>query len=872
MEVAALGLSVDSAGVVKGADELDRFTKAANDAGTAADRVGQDSKRGSDGVKRLGDEAKKTETAFGGFARQARALGGALAAALSVRAIATAADAWSDMQSRVGAAVKDMEAAPQLMQRMVDIANASYSPLSQTVEIYSRNVTVLAEMGRTADEAADFTEALNNALVITATRGERAASVQNALSKAMAVGRIDAQGLETVLANGGAVAEALASELGTTVNGLRDMATQGKITGNVIANALIGQFDELRARAEEMPATMEDGVVRIKNNFIQLIGTLDQTYGVSERVAEALLWVADNLKEIAALTAIVGTAWVTYRAGVLAAAAAQAVMNTQLGIAIGFIKIAYREFGILTAIHATLAGAISGVTAALRVLTVAMLTNPFTAAFAIITSVIAALYAFRDAQISVGDETVRLGDIFLGVWELIKRGAEFAQTVFTEGWQAAFAQISPALAEVGAFFDRVFTYIGNIVRARINFIAGLFAGLAASIRAAFSGEDVIGAFRGAQGRDYVGGLTSSIGRGIAQLADLGRAARSASSATATVAAASNAAAAANGALAAATGAATAASKAKTEALSEEARELQRRNEQTERYIESLREEVAQIGLSDQALRAREVSKAIDIATTQDQIDTINELAAARENALAALEAEKRAEEQRNRTMEEALRHAQRVVGETRQAMADQVNAAREVVGGFFASWYDGLRNGMSIFKSFTDSVIGGLNRIIDRLLDNTINSFLDNLFSGSSSGGILGGLLGGIKFADGGAFGPSGVQRFAKGGAFTNTIVNTPTLFRFANGAALGEMGEAGPEAIMPLKRGPDGSLGVQLHGRAANNNNVNVNNNYNIGGVMTPEMILAAIRQGGEETMRTVQRQLPTIMQEYDRNGAVAV
>ena len=51
-------------------------------------------------------------------------------------------------------------------------------------------------------------------------------------------------------------------------------------------------------------------------------------------------------------------------------------------------------------------------------------------------------------------------------------------------------------------------------------------------------------------------------------------------------------------------------------------------------------------------------------------------------------------------------------------------------------------------------------------------------------------------------------QAFAAGGAFTNQIVSAPTCFR--HGGGLGLMGEAGPEAIVPLKRMPSGSLGVQ--------------------------------------------------------------
>ena len=65
-------------------------------------------------------------------------------------------------------------------------------------------------------------------------------------------------------------------------------------------------------------------------------------------------------------------------------------------------------------------------------------------------------------------------------------------------------------------------------------------------------------------------------------------------------------------------------------------------------------------------------------------------------------------------------------------------------------------------------------------------------------------------FADGGVFTSNGVQPFARGG-----VVNQPTLFPFADGGTTrtGLMGEAGPEAIMPLSRGPSGRLGVDASG-----------------------------------------------------------
>lgn len=76
---------------------------------------------------------------------------------------------------------------------------------------------------------------------------------------------------------------------------------------------------------------------------------------------------------------------------------------------------------------------------------------------------------------------------------------------------------------------------------------------------------------------------------------------------------------------------------------------------------------------------------------------------------------------------------------------------------------------------------------------------------------------GGFKFpgAADGAYFASGVAAFAKGGMFTNSVVSSPTLFKFADGGVqrTGLMGEAGPEAIMPLRRSANGRLGVEASG-----------------------------------------------------------
>jgi len=88
------------------------------------------------------------------------------------------------------------------------------------------------------------------------------------------------------------------------------------------------------------------------------------------------------------------------------------------------------------------------------------------------------------------------------------------------------------------------------------------------------------------------------------------------------------------------------------------------------------------------------------------------------------------------------------------------------------------------------------------------SSFISGFVSGRTSGDTE-------KNALGGVYGDEFHAAFAKGGTFTNGIVTSPTYFRFARGGGFGTglMGEAGPEAIMPLTRGADGSLGVTASG-----------------------------------------------------------
>ncbi|MGX5100385.1 phage tail tape measure protein [Enterobacter cloacae] len=150
--------------------------------------------------------------------------------------------------------------------------------------------------------------------------------------------------------------------------------------------------------------------------------------------------------------------------------------------------------------------------------------------------------------------------------------------------------------------------------------------------------------------------------------------------------------------------------------------------------------------------------------------------------------------------------------------ADLVNNS---MTGLIGNISDALSGNKVDWEDWSKSVLASMQKII-------LNAMLVNSLKSAGGGGLfgsLGGLFGGGDATSAGST-PSGAYsgaasglKFAKGGVFdspnlshfSNSIISSPTMFKFAKGDGL--MGEAGPEAVMPLTRTPNGTLGVRMVG-----------------------------------------------------------
>ncbi|MBA7773858.1 MULTISPECIES: phage tail tape measure protein [unclassified Enterobacter] len=204
--------------------------------------------------------------------------------------------------------------------------------------------------------------------------------------------------------------------------------------------------------------------------------------------------------------------------------------------------------------------------------------------------------------------------------------------------------------------------------------------------------------------------------------------------------------------------------------------------------------------------------------------------------------------------------------------ADLVN---NTMSGLVGNISEALAGNKVDWEDWSKSVLASMQKIILNAM--IVNSLQSSMGGGGFLGGLFGGSAGGSTPSGSYNSAASGLQLNAKGGAYasaslsaySNSIVRSPTYFAFAKGAGL--MGEAGPEAIMPLTRSADGSLGVRVTGAQtspAGSGEINITQHFTISGngdAALKQAMQEAARQGAVDGAKRARQD---ILSDFQTNG----
>lgn len=691
----------------------------------------------------LNDGLDKVKKSAGGITAALRPLAGALAGVLGTQQLIQFTNTWTDLNSRVTLASGSVERGAAVIEQLQVIARRTYSSLEQTTESYIRNAQTLRDLGKSTQETLDYTEALNNALVVSGARGDHAASVQDALGKAMAMGKLSGDELNTVMTRGGRVAELLAERFGTAVSGLRQLGTDGKITGDVINEVLVGNLEKLRKEAEDMPATIGDAFLLIRNALLQTIGVFDQANEISGTLAQALIFVADNIQRILTYVATATVVWGAYGVAVIAVNAGLFTMTGALALVrAGLIRLGIGAIVVLAG------------------------------------ELVYQFIQLTDRAGGFGNALRLLGNVAAGVWQGIVTSSRAIPLGLESTWnhvRAGFSELiedlqrrwndflatfeAPALSV--SFGGQSYELLGGLDLS--SFKADLSdAGKAASdfrTRAAELREE--GRQLASQGFDQV---TTSLGK-LTEAADKAKGSLNLSDD------------------AGPNRTTPAVDPAAKRAADRAAREAERLREQYQSLISDGKSFIEQQGIEQQAIGKTE----LEAAKLRATFDLLNQARRAGINLTPTQVAELT-------TLGESMAEAEY---QTRK-LQERYDFAKDTFKGFFTDIKTELQNGASIWEAFGTAAANALQKIADKALDLALNGIFDiifNSFGGAAGGGggnLFTRLLGfenGTSYAPGGFAmvgerGPELVRLPGGSQVVPNNRITVPSTPSFGSGGA----------------------------------------------------------------------------------------
>lgn len=227
------------------------------------------------GLSDAGGEATVNVRGLGTAARAAVSALATLGIGAVTREVLRMTDAFKSMQGSLALVSSSTANANESFQKLLAMANNTGSSLESTVSLYTRLANATRGTGTTQEQLLNVTDALNKAFVISGASSQEAANAAVQLAQGLAAGALRGDELNSVMEQGPRITRALADYLGVTNGEIRQMAADGKITSDVVTNALLQSLSSLNSELDKMPRRFEQASVALKNNFLAAIGQIN---------------------------------------------------------------------------------------------------------------------------------------------------------------------------------------------------------------------------------------------------------------------------------------------------------------------------------------------------------------------------------------------------------------------------------------------------------------------------------------------------------------------------------------------------------------------------------------------------------------------
>jgi tape measure domain-containing protein len=289
-------------------------------------------------AKRSASDLKQMDSATQALSSSMRSLAASLGAAVGGRALAQAADSYTQITNQLRLATGSSNELAVAQARVFAIAQQTAQPFAAVADLYARTGRAAAALGLSQAEVARVTAFVNQAITLSGSSAASASGAITQLGQALAAGTLRAEEFNSIQDGAPALISAVEKELGLQVGGLRKLAMEGKLSSQQFVQAMLANTSVAKEFGTTT-RTMGQTLTTVQNVFVQMVGKLNDTYGISLLVNKALTALATNLGTVTALVLSGTVAWVSYSAAIRSAVVLQGLL-TASGTIAAFVSLA----------------------------------------------------------------------------------------------------------------------------------------------------------------------------------------------------------------------------------------------------------------------------------------------------------------------------------------------------------------------------------------------------------------------------------------------------------------------------------------------------------------------------------------------------
>lgn len=269
-------------------------TKFANEIKQANAKIDEMSKK----MQKTEQEVQKAKRAFGGLGDlkgKLQSLVGFTIFGMGVADVLKTADTVKTLDTQIKLVTKSEQEHAAVKANLYNISNKTRQDITSTIEAYTNNARSLGQLGKNQAEVLKFTENISLAMAVGGKSAQEQSAALLQLGQAMQSGVLQGDEFRSIAENSPILLDLIAEKLGKTRGEVKKLASDGKITSEVIYQSVIGAGDELNKKFATMPATMSQALTVVQNRYTQAVDDFfNKSGGLGEQIAKSLLWVSDN--------------------------------------------------------------------------------------------------------------------------------------------------------------------------------------------------------------------------------------------------------------------------------------------------------------------------------------------------------------------------------------------------------------------------------------------------------------------------------------------------------------------------------------------------------------------------------------------------